>query len=83
MKRYASHFIIFPKHDCLKQHVVEVENGYVVNVFPLTEEMEDIEWRPGAIYLVQTEEKLSAVYISNFDITMMQPVFGTRRKQLL
>ena len=54
-----------------------------MNVFPLTEEMEDIEWLPGAIYLVQTEEKLSAVYISNFDITMMQPVFGTRRKQLL
>lgn len=83
MKRYASHFVILPEQDYLKQHVVELENGYVVNVFPLTEELEDIEWLPGAIYLAQTEGGLTATYVPDFDITTMQPAAGTRRKQLL
>nr|WP_302831737.1 hypothetical protein [uncultured Bacteroides sp.] len=83
MKRYASHFVILSGQDYLKQHVVELENGYVVNVFPLTEELEDIEWLPGAIYLTKAEGGLTATYVPDFDITTMQPVAGTRRKQLL
>ena len=82
MKRYASHFLFLPEHGYLKQHVVEIENGYVVKTFPLTEELEDIEWLPGAIFLTHKEGRLSATYVSGFDITTMQPVAGTQHRPL-
>lgn len=43
MKRYASHFLYLPECGYLKQHVVETEMGKMVRVFPLTEEIEDVE----------------------------------------
>lgn len=51
MKRYASHFLFLPPHGYLKQQVVETEAGRVVRIFPLTEEIEDVSWLPGAIVL--------------------------------
>ena len=134
MKRFASQFLFLPVYDCyLKQYVVETEEGLVVRLFPLTEEIENVEWLPGAIVLLTQEElkeldknsltinafqdfskisvefyynsseillkfprnllittppsidgrcRLLPVYFSNFDITTMLPVVGTRHKLL-
>lgn len=133
MKRFASHFLFLPAYGYLKQYVVETEEGIVVRLFPLTEEIENVEWLPGAIVLLTQEElkkldanfistptfqelsktspefyynsgdvlvnfprsftktpppsidrscRLLPVYFSNFDITTMLPVAGTRHKLL-
>lgn len=133
MKRFASHFLFLPAYGYLKQYVVETEEGIVVRLFPLTEEIENVEWLPGAIVLLTQEElkkldanfnsahtfqelsktspefyynsgdvlvnfprsftktpppsidgscRLFPVYFSNFDITTMLPVAGTRHKLL-
>jgi len=56
LKRYASHFVFLPGYGYLKQYVVEVEEGYAVSVFPLTEEIENVEWFPGVIALLSETE---------------------------
>lgn len=57
MKRYASHFLFLPGHGCLKQYVVEMDEGQGASrVFPLTEEVENTEWLPGVIVLLPFEE---------------------------
>ncbi|WP_294605801.1 hypothetical protein [uncultured Bacteroides sp.] len=114
MKRYAAHFIFIPEYGYLKQYVVEVEKGCVVSVFPLTEEMEGVEWFPGVIALLTDKDDISAklhdifqkqkevlkkvpetlykepffarlvpYLFYPFDFTTMQPVGGTRHRQLL
>lgn len=60
MKRFASHYLYVPDTGFLKQHVIEVEEEYVVNFFPLTEEIESVEWMPGVIELVPEKGKLRA-----------------------
>ena len=126
-------FLFLPAYGYLKQYVVETEEGIVVRLFPLTEEIENVEWLPGAIVLLTQEElkkldanfnsahtfqelsktspefyynsgdvlvnfprsftktpppsidgscRLLPVYFSNFDITTMLPVAGTRHKLL-
>ncbi len=86
MKRYASHYLFVPGSGYLKQHVIEVEDGYVRRMFPLTEEIEDVEWLPGVIELqlelIQEEEQWVPYLLFPFDFTSMQPVAGTQRKQL-
>ena len=53
MKRYASNFLFLPGHGCLKQYVVEMDEGQGASrVFPLTEEVENTEWLPGVIVLL-------------------------------
>ena len=66
MKRFASHFLFLPAYGYLKQYVVETEEGIVVRLFPLTEEIENVEWLPGAIVLLTQEElkKLDANFNS-------------------
>lgn len=56
MKRYASHFLFLPEYGYLKQYVIETEEGCVVHAFPLTEEIENVEWLPGAIVLLMSKE---------------------------
>ena len=56
IKRFASHFIFLPGHGYLKQYVVGVEEGQVVSAFPLTEEIEGVEWFPGVIALLNNED---------------------------
>lgn len=60
MKRFASHYLFLPEYGYLKQYAVETEKGYVVRIFPLTEEVEVTEWFPGVIaLLVQDKAGLS------------------------
>ena len=56
MKRFASHFLFLPAYGYLKQYAIETEEGIVVRLFPLTEEMENVEWLPGAIVLLTQNE---------------------------
>lgn len=52
MKRYASHFLFLPRYGFLERRVVELQEGRVSRVFPLTEEVENTEWMPGVIALL-------------------------------
>ena len=66
IKRFASHFIFLPGHGYLKQYVVGVEEGQVLSAFPLTEEIEGVEWFPGVIALWNNEEDISEGYSGIF-----------------
>lgn len=82
MKRFASHYLYLPNKGFMKQYVIEMEGGYVVNFYPLTEEIESVEWMPGVIELAPQEDKLYAFILYPFDFKTMQPVAGTQRRQL-
>lgn len=57
MKRFAAHYLFLPSIGFIKQYVVEImEGGSVQHIFPLTEEIESIEWMPGVIALLSTNE---------------------------
>lgn len=56
MKRYASHFLFLPGYGYLKQYAVEMKEGCVVGIFPLSEEIENTEWMPGVIALLRSEQ---------------------------
>ena len=62
MKRFASHYLFMPDVGFIKQQVVEItDEGVVRDTFPLTEEIDSVEWRPGVIVLLpadQLEEKM-------------------------
>ena len=62
MKRFASHYLYVPDTGFLKQHVIEVKEEYVVNFFPLTEEIESVEWMPGVIEFRKKENFVPIFY---------------------
>lgn len=51
MKRYASHYIFIATEGYLRQGVVEMDEGRIIRLFPLTEEIENTEWLSGAILI--------------------------------
>lgn len=51
MKRYAAHYVWSGKTGFLKQQVIEMEKEKVCRIFPLSEEIESVEWFPGVIVL--------------------------------
>ena len=69
MKRYASHFLFLPGYGYLRQFVVEMEGERAVRIFPLSEEVENTEWLPGVILLLNED-------IQN-DITLYEAYFDT------
>lgn len=52
VRYFASHFIFLPEYGYFKQYVVGIEEGEVISAFPLTEEMEGVEWFPGVIAIL-------------------------------
>lgn len=58
MRRYASHLIYLPDAGCLRQMVVEMEGEFVVQIYPLTEEVADTSWLPGVIILPASEDEV-------------------------
>ena len=57
MKRFASHYLLIPAVGFMKQQVVEITGeGIVRDVFPLTEEIESVEWMPGVIALLSENQ---------------------------
>lgn len=83
MKRYASHYIHHPEQGFLKHFVVEIENGYVQQLYPLKEEIENTEWLPGVIYITKKDEFMVANHYANFDFNLMKPFDETLHKLLL
>ena len=73
MKRFASHYLLIPAVGYMKQQVVEItDEGVVRGVFPLTEEIESVEWMPGVIVLLfesQMEEiKNTGMVVKNIPV---------------
>ncbi len=56
MKRYASHYLLWPGVGYLKQFAVEVQDGYAVRVYPCMQERESVEWHPGVLLLATEKE---------------------------
>ena len=57
MKRFASHYLLIPSVGFVKQQVVEIsDEGVAQNIFPLTEEVESVEWLPGVIVLLPVHQ---------------------------
>lgn len=79
MRRYASHYVYVSGRGYLKNHGVEVEAGHAVRIFPLEGEMADTEWLPGVL---RVEEGKQVFHYFPFDFIALQPVAGTRRRQL-
>ena len=89
MKRFASHYLLIPTVGYMKQQVVEItDEGVVRGVFPLTEEIESVEWMPGVIVLLsesQMEEiKNTGMILKNipvFQINLPNVLLSICRKQ--
>ena len=78
MKRFASHYLLIPAVGYMKQQVVEItDEGVVRGVFPLTEEIESVEWMPGVIVLLsesQVEEiKNTGMILKNIPVFQINP----------
>ena len=78
MKRFASHYLLIPAVGYMKQQVVEItDEGVVRGVFPLTEEIESVEWMPGVIALLsenQMEEiKNTGMILKNIPVFQINP----------
>ena len=57
MKRFAAHYLLLPEVGFIRQQVVEIaDDGRVCHIFPLTEEIESVEWLPGLIALFPGSE---------------------------
>ena len=70
MKRFAAHYLLLPDVGFIRQQVVEIaDEGYVRDVFPLTEEIESVEWMPGLIALLPVNEiKNTEMFSKNISV---------------
>lgn len=80
MKRYASHLLLLPEYGYLRKQVVELDKGCAIRIFPLTEEIESVEWLPGVIVLLseanQNKETSSYDAIFGSMSDMPKPYIG-------
>lgn len=56
MRRCGAHEIVLPAGNVLRQAVVEIEDGRVVNYYKFTDELPMTEWMGGRIKLECDEE---------------------------
>ena len=70
MKRFAAHYLLLPEVGFIRQQVVEIaDDGRVCHIFPLTEEIESVEWMPGLIALSQVEKiKNTGMILKNIPV---------------
>lgn len=70
MKRFAAHYLLLPEVGFIRQQVVEIAgDGRVCHIFPLTEEIESVEWMPGLIALFpESEIKNTGMFFSNIPV---------------
>lgn len=80
MKRFAAHYLFLPNVGFMKQQVVEIsDEGTVRCFFPLTEEIESVEWMPGVIALLSKDE----IERIKSPMTFMENVIGLSEKKAL
>ena len=66
-----------------RQQIVEVEQGVAVCHYPLTEELENVEWVPGVITLEPDGQgRLCPVWMYPYDFTNQRTVAETQRRRL-
>lgn len=70
MKRFAAHYLFLPDVGFIRQQVVEIaDEGYARDIFPLTEEIESVEWMPGLIALLpENEIKNTGMFLKNIPV---------------
>ena len=70
MKRFAAHYLLLPEVGFIRQQVVEIaDDGRVCHIFPLTEEIESVEWMPGLIALFPGSEiKNTGMILKNIPV---------------
>ena len=78
MKRFASHYLFMPDVGFIKQQVVEItDEGVVRDTFPLTEEIESVEWMPGVIVLLPADQlveiKNTGMILKNIPVFQINP----------
>ena len=78
MKRFASHYLFMPDVGFIKQQVVEItDEGVVRDTFPLTEEIESVEWMPGVIVLLPSDQleeiKNTGMILKNIPVFQINP----------
>ena len=62
-RRIACHELIMPDGQRLTHYVVEISNGYMVNHYPLLQEIPNTEWLVGQVFLKESDHgKLQAFY---------------------
>lgn len=89
MKRFASHYLLIPDVGFMKQQVVEInDEGVAQSIFPLTEEIESVEWMPGVIVLFsarQMEEiKNTGMILKNIPVFQSNlPIVSNQSSQYL
>lgn len=82
IRRYASNYLLI-EGKFLRQQVIEIKNGEVVNYFPLFNEIESVEWLPGLIEIIIDDNHRMAYHQYPYDFVNKQPVDETQRRQLL
>lgn len=78
MKRFSSHYLWAQHTGLQKQFVVEVSEGCVTRLFPLTEELESVEWHPGIIFLLPEKE----ISLDDLKQAMQLPNLNNKRQPL-
>ena len=75
MKRFASHYLFMPDVGFIKQQVVEItDEGVVRDTFPLTEEIESVEWMIVLLSESQMEEiKNTGMILKNIPVFQINP----------
>jgi hypothetical protein len=83
-KRFAANRVISSWGETLCRSVVELDDrGNFSRSYPLTEEVQNVEWMLGAIELVDEEaEGIVAYHLYPYDLAAMSCVDGTRRTRL-
>ncbi len=70
MRRVAAHRLHYPGHGEMKMTVVEIEDDYVVNYYPIGEELPMTEWLGGDLFLSPEEVDTSSVSWDNLCETL-------------
>lgn len=73
MIRYASHYLFLPGHGFLRRYVVQMCDGRVEALFPLPDEIENTEWQPGVIALVECGADVADVSFAVKDVLAEVP----------
>ena len=83
IKRYCSNYLITVDKQFLKQQIVELMDGTVINYYPLIHEVESVEWLPGVIELNSVNQTITAHLLFPYDFILRKPVGETQRIQLM
>lgn len=79
MKHYAAHYVWSAQAGLQKQFVVVLtDEGRVHGIFPLTEEIESVEWHPGVICLWRERE----MSLEELKQALQLPATGLEEPQL-